>query len=209
MTRQDRPAAGRPSVPRRRFLATAGTAGGLGLAGCLGSTGGGDGTAPRTGTNGNGGPDTTSDGGTASGAEEPWRTTELADVRTDETFTVTGFDAPVLLETFAVWCPVCTNQQRRIAALHERREDFVSVSLNTDPNEDAARVREHLDRHGFDWRYAVAPPEMTRSLKESFGSVVLSPTQAPVVLRCADGSARLLETGVKSADTLAEHLESC
>lgn len=209
MTRQDRATPRGPGVPRRRFLAAAGTAGALGLAGCLGSTGGGGGTATRTGTNGNDGPEPTSDGGTASGVEEPWRTTELVDVRTDETFTVAGFDAPVLLETFAVWCPVCTNQQRRIATLHERRDDFVSVSLNTDPNEDAARVHEHLDRHGFDWRYAVAPPEMTRSLKDAFGSVVLSPTQAPVVLRCADGSARLLETGVKSADTLAEHLEGC
>ena len=208
MTRQDRTTSGGPGVSRRRLLVAGATAGALGLAGCVGSSDGSDGGASTTTSPSAGGTDAAGTS-TGSGVAEAWRTTELVDVRTDETFTIAGFDAPVLLETFAVWCPVCTNQQRRIAALHERREGFVSVSLNTDPNEDAGRVREHLDRHGFDWRYAVAPPEMTRSLREAFGSVVLSPTQAPVVLRCADGSARLLETGVKSADTLAEHLESC
>lgn len=226
MNDRERTRAGTVGVSRRTFLETGATAGVLGLAGCVGGDGGNDGgdedgedgddggmpsggTANGTDRTADSRPSDGDGGGTATTATEPWRTTQLTDVRTDERFTVAGLEGPVLLEFFAVWCPVCTDQQGRIATLHERRDDFVSVSINTDPNEDAATVREHLDRHGFDWRYAVAPTEMTRSLREAFGPVVLSPPQAPMVLRCPDGTATLLETGVKSVEALSDRLDSC
>ena len=50
-------------------------------------------------------------------AAEPavaWLATELTDVATGETFTLAEFaGTPVLLESFAVWCPICTNQQKQ------------------------------------------------------------------------------------------------
>lgn len=174
----------------RRELLAAGAAG-LGLlAGCAGSPGSGDG------------------GGTAAGGSDAWRTTELTDVLTDETFTIGGLEPPVLVETFAVWCPTCTRQQGEVGALLDRRDDVTAVSLNVDANEDAATVREHAESEGFDWPAAVAPPEVTTSLKETFGTTVLNPPSAPVVRVCAE-SATLLGTGVKSADDLADSLEAC
>ena len=131
----------------------------------------------------------------------------LEDVRTGETFTLGGFDRPVLIETFAVWCSTCLAQQRESAELHDRvGDDAVTVGLNVDPNEDATAVAEHADQHGFDWYYAVSPDDVTRSLVDQFGESMANPPSAPVVLRCPDGGARRLEDGVKSADVLEAEL---
>ena len=140
-----------------------------------------------------------------------WREIQLTDVRNGESFTIGELnDRPVILESFAVSCPVCTSQQREIQALHARLGDaVVSVSLNTDPNEDAAYIRQHLARHGFDWPYAVSPPTLTRLLVAEFGNVILNAPSAPVILVCPGGQARLLNWGVKSADRLQQELQSC
>ena len=148
-------------------------------------------------------------------AEEPaaeWLGVELTDVRTGQSFTLAQFaDKPILLETFAVWCPTCTSQQRQIRALHEEVGDsVVSISLNTDPNETQSHVTRHLDRHGFDWRYAVAPVELSRSLRDEFGLRVLNPPSAPVILICpGQNERRLLPRGVKRPNALQEQIAAC
>ena len=191
-----------PYSSRRRFLATVGAAAGVALAGC--SSNGGSG-AQETGS------DSTPTATREPTPEVDWRTTAVTDVRTDEQFTIESLaGAPVLLEFFAVWCPVCTRQQRQMGALLDRREDVVAVSINTDPNENAETVREHVESKGFDWRYVVAPPEMTRAFVDEFGSVVASPPSAPVVRVCPDGTAALLEgTSVKGVETLSAALDEC
>ncbi len=141
-----------------------------------------------------------------------WLGVELTDVRTGETFTLAEFaEKPVLLETFAVWCSICTNQQRQIGALHDEVGDsVVSVSLNTDPNESQAQISRHLDRHGFDWVYAVSPVELSRSLRDEFGVSVLHPPSAPVILICPGQTERLLlRRGVKRPDFLQERIAAC
>ncbi|PSQ43329.1 hypothetical protein BRD17_06475 [Halobacteriales archaeon SW_7_68_16] len=176
--------------PARRRVLTGLGASVAGLAGCLGLGGGGDG------------------GETDPGAT--WLTTPMTDVLTDETFTIGSFDRPVVLETFAVWCSICTDQQREVWEFHGAvGDDAVSVSLNVDPNEDARRVRDHAAGHGFDWRYAVAPPSVTRSLVNRFGQGVTNAPSAPVVRLCPGGSARKLRDGVKPADELRTAIERC
>ena len=141
-----------------------------------------------------------------------WLATELTDVATGETFTLAEFaGTPVLLESFAVWCPICTNQQKQVRALHEEvGDEVVSVGLNTDPNEDHDKVAAHIARHGFDWRYAVAPAELILALKEEFGVGILNAPSAPVVLICGDQSVReLLKRGVKRANFLQEQVAAC
>ena len=148
-------------------------------------------------------------------AEEPaaaWLAIELTDVSTGESFTIAEFaDTPVLLESFAVWCPICTNQQKQVRALHEEvGDEVISIALNTDPNEDRAKVAAHLARHGFDWRYAVAPAELILALKEEFGVGILNAPSAPVVLICQDQNVReLLRRGVKRANFLQEQVATC
>ncbi len=135
-----------------------------------------------------------------------WTTVELEDVESGETFTIAELEKPVLVETFAVWCPTCLRQQREVEKLHGQYSGFTSVSLDTDPNEDAAKVRQHLEKNGFGWRYAVAPTEMTAGLVQEFGSSIVNAPSAPMVIVCEDGTRRL-QNGVKSASTLQAELE--
>ncbi|WP_276270532.1 TlpA family protein disulfide reductase [Haloarcula litorea] len=148
---------------------------------------------------------------TATEAQVDWRTAELTDVTTGETFTVAGLaDAPVILEFFAVWCPVCTRQQQHLATFAADDPDAVPISVNVDPNESAETVRKHAAEHGFDWRYAVAPTDVTSALVDEFGTVVTSPPAAPVARVCPDGDAALLSgRGVKSAGDIAAAVDEC
>jgi cytochrome oxidase Cu insertion factor (SCO1/SenC/PrrC family) len=176
------------------------------LAGCTGTDGSG-GSSPTAG----GGGDADTAATATPTAVDDWRAADLTDVVTGETFTVDSFGTrPVLVEFFAVWCPVCTSQQQEVGTLVDRRDDLVAVSLNVDPNEDAEQVREHAAEHGFDWHYAVAPSSMTRALVDEFGPVVTNAPAAPVVRVCPDGAAALVEgRGLKSADELDAAFERC
>lgn len=153
-----------------------------------------------------------SSGGSGGGELQPagdWTGIELETVRGGESFTAGQFDQPVIVETFAVWCPTCTRQQQEVKALHEQvGEDIISISLNTDPNEDAAKVRQHAERHGFDWRYAVAPSDMTRALIDAYGQGIVNAPSVPMVLVCPDDTAVRLPDGVKSAETLQETVDA-
>lgn len=137
-----------------------------------------------------------------------WMDIDLVDVRTGQTFKISDFKGkPILLESFAVWCPVCTKQQQNIKKLHNLIGDsFVSISLDTDPNEDAAKVKEAVEERGFDWYFAVSPVELTQALIDQFGVSVVDAPAAPVVLICEDLSARLLPRGIKSVDELQDEL---
>jgi thiol-disulfide isomerase/thioredoxin len=147
-------------------------------------------------------------GGPVSARE--WRDIPLRDVISGETFRISDFEGrTVLLESFAVWCPTCTKQQREVRKLHEQIGDgVISISLDVDPNEDEELVRGHAQKHGFYWRYAVAPPELTRALIERFGTAIVAAPAAPMVLICGEDEARLLKRGVKRVDRLIAEIES-
>ncbi len=153
-------------------------------------------------------PDTTTTP-TAPVSTPAWMEIELTDVRTGQKFRISDFKGrPVLLESFAVWCPTCLAQQREVAKLFlSEGEAIVHISLDTDPNEDAAKVREHLEANGLDWWFAVAPIELTRALIDDFGLQIVNAPGAPVVLICADQSTRFLDRGVKSADKLLSEID--
>jgi cytochrome oxidase Cu insertion factor (SCO1/SenC/PrrC family) len=133
-----------------------------------------------------------------------WRNTVFVDVATGEEFKISDFKGkPILLESFAVWCPTCTEQQKQIKALHEEVGDqVISISLDTDPNEDFEKVREHIERNGFNWYYAVSPATTTQSLIDEFGLRVVNAPSAPIVFIDENLDAKLLERGVKSAEKL-------
>lgn len=134
-----------------------------------------------------------------------WKQVTLQDVSTGENFTMAELEKPVLVETFAVWCPTCTRQQVEIQKLH-KRTNITSVSLDVDPNEDASKIRSHIQRNGFSWRYAISPIELTNMLRAKFGNSVANPPTAPVILVCENDSRRLPD-GVKPVSTLQEEIE--
>jgi thiol-disulfide isomerase/thioredoxin len=138
-----------------------------------------------------------------------WMGITLKDVRTGETFKISDFKGkPVLLESFAVWCPTCTEQQKRTKELDSRVGDaIIHVSLDTDPNEDAEIVKEHIERNGFDWYYAVSPIEFTNALIDEFGLKAVNAPGVPMILICEDQSTRFLRGGIKSPDDLLSEVE--
>jgi thiol-disulfide isomerase/thioredoxin len=146
---------------------------------------------------------------TAAPSENAWMDVELTDAATGQKFRISDFKGKtVMLESFAVWCPTCLRQQREMEKMIQRGEDdVVHISLDTDPNEDEAKVREHIERNGFDWYFAVAPDELTKALIVEFGLTVVSAPSAPVVLICPDQSAELLRNGVKTVDDLFSEVE--
>ncbi len=148
--------------------------------------------------------------GTGESPPANWQDYELVDTRTGETFRVSDFKGkPILLETFAVWCPTCLKQQQEVKKMvAEGANGVIHISLDVDPNEDEEIVRNHMESNGFKWYSAVAPPEMTQELIDEFGIKVVNAPEAPVILVCEDQSARLLEQrGVKSVAVLEEEIE--
>ncbi len=137
-----------------------------------------------------------------------WMDVELTDVATGQTFRISDFKGkPVMLESFAVWCPTCLAQQKEIKKVRQSDGDaIIHISLDTDPNEDADKVREHMERNGLDWYFAVAPIELTNALIDEFGLIIVSAPRAPVVLICEDQSTRFLRSGLKPADELVSEL---
>ena len=140
-----------------------------------------------------------------------WFRAELTNVNTGETFTIADFhDKVVLVETMAVWCPLCTRQQGQIQALHElvgERDDLVSLSLDIDPNENAAILKAHADKNGFGWIYAVAPPEVSHEIGQLYGAQFLNPPATPIFVIDRQGEVHLLPFGHKESTTLHETVQ--
>jgi thiol-disulfide isomerase/thioredoxin len=140
-----------------------------------------------------------------------WYNTGLKDVRTGEMFMLSDFSGEVILfESFAVWCPTCTRQQKEIKKLHEEiGDDVISVSLDIDSNEDESQVLRHTNEQGFNWRFAVSPTALTQGLVDDFGVDIVNAPSAPVVLICRDGRAKQLGSGVKKVPELKEAIALC
>ena len=136
--------------------------------------------------------------------------TELKNVNTGNTFKISELnDKPILMESFAVWCPTCTKQQKITKEFHKEVGDSViSISIDTDPNEDEARVLQHTTENGFDWYYAIAPVKFTQSLIDQFGVGIVNAPTVPMILICGD-KVKLLDSGIKSVSELKEEVANC
>ncbi len=144
------------------------------------------------------------------GQKEEWMNTELKDIRTGEFFKISDFqDRPVLLESFAVWCPKCLKQQQEIKELSQKLGDsFIAVSLDTDPNEDEDKVREYIESKGFNWYYAVSPSVMTKALIEEYSTEIVNAPSTPIIIICRE-EARKLRSGIKSYSELEAEINKC
>ena len=110
----------------------------------------------------------------------------------------------------AQWCPTCLSQAKQVTELHSmlgESAEFVSISLDIDPNEDAATLKTYVERNGFSWMFAVAPAEVSREIGNLYGSQYLNPPSAPILLVDRDGNTHLLDYGLKSAQELKEAIE--
>ncbi len=146
-------------------------------------------------------------------ADDRWRTIPLRDVRSGQEFRIEDLDGKVVaIETMAIWCANCRTQQLQAQEALDRLADpdLVYVSLDVDSNERAEELAEYARREGFEWHFAVASPELSRSLAASFGDQVLSPPATPLLVVGPDGQVVEHGIGIKRADQLValfeEHL---
>jgi peroxiredoxin len=137
-----------------------------------------------------------------------WFNAELTDVKTGQTFKIADFQGKVILiETMAVWCPFCTQQQQQTQALHTQlgeRDDFVSLSLDVDPNESNDILKVHSERNGFGWLFAVAPTAVAREIGQLYGGQYLNPPATPMLIIDRQGQAHTLPFGIKDAGALQD-----
>jgi len=140
-----------------------------------------------------------------------WYSVSLTDVNTGDAFTINDLKGKVILvETLAVWCTNCFKQQTQVKALHESlgvRDDFVSLGLDIDANEDAAKLQGFVQQNGFDWMYAVAPADVSREFSSLYGGQFLNPPSTPMLIIDRHGQAHPLPFGIKSADDLMQALQ--
>ena len=142
-----------------------------------------------------------------------WFNVELTDVNTGETFRIADFKGKVvLIETMAVWCPTCARQAKEIQTVHEmlgERDDFVSVTLDVDPNETEEMLKAYTDQNGFGWNYAVSPHEVNRALGNLYSAQYLNPPVSPLLIIDQQGRVYGLPFGtVKKATNLKPTLET-
>lgn len=147
----------------------------------------------------------------AMAASPAWFSASLTDARTGQTFSINGLSGKVVLvETMAIWCSNCLKQQGQVKALHEQlgaRDDFVSVGLDIDPNENTAALKTYVENKGFDWLYAVPSRDVSREIAALYGDQFLNPPSTPIVVIDRHGDAHPLQFGIKSADDLMQAIQ--
>jgi hypothetical protein len=144
-------------------------------------------------------------------AAPAWFNAQLTDVNTGKSFKMADFKGKVVLvETMAVWCSNCLKQQNEVKALHaqlDMRDDFVSVALDIDPNENDGTLKAHAMNRGFDWTYAVTPAEVAREIGQLYGAQFLNPPSTPMLIIDRQGRAHPLPFGIKSGNDLKAALD--
>ena len=140
-----------------------------------------------------------------------WFTKELTDVNTGMVFKVADFQGKVILvETMATWCSKCLSQQKEVARLHDilgDRNDFVSLGIDIDPNEDVSQLTGYVKKNVFDWLYIVASDEVVNEISALYGNQYLNPPSTPMLIIDKQGEEHLLPFGIKSAEDLQNALQ--
>ena len=140
-----------------------------------------------------------------------WFMTDLVDASTGNVFQVADFKGKVILvETLAMWCSNCLKQQVQVKELHDLlgdRDDFVSLGIDIDPNEDLDTLKGYIMTNGFDWLYTVAPVEVSREIGQIYSNQYLNPPSTPMLIIDREGVAHLLPFGIKDAAELYDALQ--
>jgi cytochrome oxidase Cu insertion factor (SCO1/SenC/PrrC family) len=140
-----------------------------------------------------------------------WYSASFTDASTERAFTIQDFKGKVILvESMAIWCPTCLKQQEQVKALHGllgQRDDFVSIGLDIDPNEDSAHLKSYVEDNGFDWLHVISPADVSHELSSLYGAQFLNPPSTPIVVIDRHGVAHPTPFGLKSADDLMKFIQ--
>ena len=136
---------------------------------------------------------------------------EFTDARSGKPFKISDFRGKVILiETMAQWCSKCMQQQNQVYDLHQKlgpQDNFVSIGIDIDPNEDLGMLTRYVKDNGFTWLYGIAPVEVSREIANLLGDQYLNPPSTPMFIVDSEGNIHELRFGIKSADELLEELQ--
>ena len=140
-----------------------------------------------------------------------WFNAPLTDASTGQIFSINDFKGNVvLIETMAIWCSNCLKQQGQVKMLHKQlgtRDDFISIGLDIDPNENNDALKSYVESKGFDWLYAVPAADISREIASLYGDQFLNPPSTPIVIIDRHGEAHPLPFGIKSANDLIQAIQ--
>ncbi|ARS89441.1 hypothetical protein [Natrarchaeobaculum aegyptiacum] len=187
------------SQARRSVLAA--VAGTAALGGCLEGTLESDSESSGVSENGT----SAEDGGDAT--VDAWDETALEDVTTGESFSIADLEPPVVVHTFASYCPTCQRQEDELGAvwddLADDGADTSIVSLAITDGDEPADVAAHAAENGYEWWFAVASEALVDALVDEFGYDISVHAESPLVVRRADGSTETLEKVAPAAEIRA------
>lgn len=116
----------------------------------------------------------------------PWTSIPVTDAVTGTETTIHDLaeaGQPVVMHTFAVWCPACSMQLRETQRLlGENPGRFQVLGVDIDPRESTDLIRSHIQKNGFTGIYVPAPEAFTRSLMETVGYQVVSSLPQTVII---------------------------
>jgi cytochrome oxidase Cu insertion factor (SCO1/SenC/PrrC family) len=135
----------------------------------------------------------------------------MVDVNTGKSFTIGDFAGKVvLMDTMATWCPTCQGEMSQVQQVPDllgaSRSDVVLLSLDVDPNEDAAILKKFAANNKFDWYIAIAPTSVGEFLAKNYDVDYLNPPLQPMLIIDKTGGVYGLPTGVKSAVSIQKTL---
>ena len=116
-----------------------------------------------------------------------WLTMPITDAVTGKETTIADLASsgkPVIMHTFAVWCPACSMQLRETKKLNQNNPNqFIILGVDIDPRENTAQVKSHIEKNKFDGMYVTASQEFTRSLIGTVGSQVVQSLPQTVIIK--------------------------
>ncbi|PWR73532.1 redoxin domain-containing protein [Methanospirillum stamsii] len=136
--------------------------------------------------------------------ELAWLSSSLTNAATGERFSLMDLaqkGKPVIIHSFAVWCPGCSMQLLESTKLQTAYpDDYIVVALDIDPNENTEKVKRHQESNNFKGIFTAAPTDVTRSLVNAYGPGFVQSIPQTIII-CGK-TATYLEDGVFSADVL-------
>ncbi|WP_319579652.1 redoxin domain-containing protein [uncultured Methanospirillum sp.] len=111
------------------------------------------------------------------GNESSWMTVPITDVMTGRQTTIVDLadeGKPVIIHSFAVWCPACSIQLRETAKLlKENPGAYTVLGIDFDSRENTEMIKSHVEKNQFVGMYIAAPTDLTRGLIQTVGPRVV------------------------------------
>ena len=135
---------------------------------------------------------------------------KLTNAKTGESFTLSDFAGKtVSVEPMSITCSSCKKQHKNSKQAYEQLSDseYVFLSLSIDQGLSDEKLAEFAKSEGFDWKFAVATPDMTRALNAKFGQTAFNTASTPHFIISPNGEISELSTGFKEPAALVAKLE--